>query len=209
MTALLIVGAGGHGKVVADTASAMARWQEFAFLDDARCSDVFDRWPVLGRIDSIASHRDQYSDVVVALGDNWLRLLRLQEFRELGFALPPVIHPTASVSDTAILGDGTVVFAQAVVGCDSTIGLGGIVNTGATVDHDCHLGDGVHISPGAHLAGGVRVAARAWVGIGASVIQSIRIGENATVGAGAVVIADVMPNNTVVGNPAKVVKGHC
>jgi len=209
MTGLLIVGAGGHGKVVADAARETGRWGCLAFLDDVPCDDIFGRWPVLGNIDSIASHRSQYSAVVVALGDNPLRLRRLHEFHELGFLLPTIIHPSATVSDTARLGDGTVVFAQAVVGCDTTIGLGGIVNTGATVDHDCQLGDTVHISPGAHLAGGVSVANCGWVGIGASLIQSIRVGENAIIGAGAVVIADVEAHQTVVGNPARVVKGHC
>ena len=204
---LLIGGAGGHGRVVADAASLTGDWTEIAFVDDGESgeSDGSDShlWPVLGTVTDLLRLAGQYRSFLAACGDATLRLRWLDEAETLGFNLPVLIHPGAIVSQNAKLGAGTVVLAGAVINIGARLGRGCIVNTGGTVDHDCHLGDGVHVCPGAHLAGEVRVGDRAWLGIGSAVRQRIAIGADTTVGAGAVCVSDVSDGSVVVGVPAR------
>jgi sugar O-acyltransferase (sialic acid O-acetyltransferase NeuD family) len=203
MKTLLIIGAGGHGKVVADAALS-AGWGEVAFLDDRGAGQVDPLGlPIVGPTHELASYSARFGSAVVAIG-NAARRLELQESCErAGFVIATVIHPTAAVSRFAKLGAGSVVFAQGVVNAGASLGRACIVNSGATVDHDCELGDGVHVSPGANLAGNVRIGARTWVGIGACVRQGINIGRDSMIAAGAAVIADVPDSATFMGVPAK------
>jgi len=208
MTSLLIIGAGGHGKVVAETAEAMGAWEKIAFLDDRfEALNGSLRWPVSGSFGDAETLQPEYADAVVAVGGASTRLTLLEQLSHEKFYLPSLIHPTAWVSPSARLGEGCVVFAQAAVNADAHIGRGVIINTGATVDHDCMIGDGVHICPGAHLAGEVHIGHASWIGIGASVIQQIRIGAGVTVGAGAVVVDDVRDGVIVAGVPAGILEG--
>ncbi|MCH9671267.1 MAG: acetyltransferase [Gammaproteobacteria bacterium] len=200
---LLIVGAGGHGKVVADVAVATKRWRHIAFADD-RFPEITSvaGLPVLETAMAAEQLCTQYADVIVAIGDNATRLRTFATLAAAGAHFATIIHPTASVSERATLGPGTIVMAQAAVNIESQIASAVIVNTSASVDHDCRISDGAHISPGAHLGGGVSVGIGGWVGIGASVIQQITIGDWAKVGAGACVVRDVNPDTTVIGVPA-------
>lgn len=209
MAGLIIVGAGGHGKVVADTAYEMGAWEKIAFIDDRypEVSSILS-WTIIGRANQAVDFIDEYTDVVVAIGNNTLRLELLEHFEKLGFSIPSIIHPTAFVSKNAILGSGNVIFAQAVVNAGVKIGSGCIINTGATVDHDCNLDNGVHISPGAHLAGTVKIGETSWIGIGSSVIQNVNIGSKVIVGAGAVITKDIPSNVTVVGVPGRIIKAN-
>jgi len=208
MSNLLIVGAGGHGKVVADTAQATGAWEEIAFIDD-RYPELHETLslPVVGKINSISKFKGSFSDIIVAIGDAVFRLSLIQHFVNEGFHLPSLIHPTAWVSQSVEINEGCVVFAQAAVNADVQIGRGSIINTGATVDHDCMIGDGVHICPGVHLAGETHVGHASWIGIGSSVIQQVHIGSGVTVGAGSVVIHGVEAGATVAGVPAMLLKG--
>lgn len=201
---LLVVGAGGHGRVVADAALATERWEEVAFVDDGveRGQRVLGL-PVLGALDSLPALRHEYSAVVVAIGAASERLRLLDHCRSLGFELPVVAHPSASVSLFASLKEGCVVCAQAAVSAGAVLGMGCIVNTAASVDHDCQLESGVHVCPGARLAGDVRVGSGTWIGIGSCVRQGIVIGGGSIIAAGAVVIANVASGVTVMGNPAR------
>ncbi|MCR4442983.1 MAG: acetyltransferase [Peptococcaceae bacterium] len=205
MSGLLIIGAGGHGRVVADAAEEAGRWDKIAFLDDWAAGTAF-KWPVLAKTSEAALFLDEYEDVAVALGDNRLRVEKLNYCEGLGFNLPAVVHPAAAVSKRAEIGAGSVVLAQAAVNAGAVLGRGCIVNTGATVDHDCLLEEGVHLSPGVHLGGEVKVGRFSWLGVGASVINRVTIGRCVTVGAGTVVISDVEDNVTVVGVPGRVIK---
>jgi len=207
MRRLLIAGAGGHGKVVAETAEAMGTWDTIAFLDDrhAELNGTL-RWQVLGGMSGAASLRKEYADIVVAVGHADTRLALLDRFSAEGFNITSVIHPSAWVSPSAQMGEGSAVFASAAINADASIGRGVIINTGATVDHDCHLGDGVHICPGAHLAGDVRLGHGTWIGIGASLVQGVQIGAHAMIGAGAAVIGNIDAHATAVGVPARVVR---
>lgn len=200
---LLIIGAGGHGKVVADTARQQGEWDRFAFLDDdtTRSGSIVGV-PVLGDLRTAAGLRREFPDVVVAIGSADLRLRLIGELAEQGFNLPVVQHPSATISSFASLGRGCVVFAQAAINADVTLGEGCIVNTGSTIDHDCTLADGVHLAPGAHLAGTVRVGRATWIGIGACTRENITIGDYVTIGAGAAVVADIDSGLTVMGVPA-------
>jgi sugar O-acyltransferase (sialic acid O-acetyltransferase NeuD family) len=200
---LAVLGAGGHGKVVADTARR-AGWTEVVFFDD-RWPDVrcVGPWVVAGGTAELLSTHHEFDGTVVAVGDNARRLARLRELSGAGATLPAVVDPGAFVSAHATLGPGSVVLAAAAVNAFAVLGAGCIVNTGASVDHDCVLGDGVHVSPGAHLGGSVRVGEAAWIGLGAAVRDGVVIGCGATVGVGAAVVGDVPERVTVVGVPAK------
>ena len=204
MTSLLILGAGGHGKVVADAALACNCWREIAFLDDRSevLRDVLG-CPVVGVFDSLGAWTARFSHAVVAVGSGRTRIDLIQTATQFGFIVPTIVHPHSTVSPFAVMSPGTVVMAGAVVNADAVVGPGGIINTAATIDHDCRLEAGVHVCPGAHLAGGVTVGARSWIGIGASVKQGARIGCDVTVGAGATVIDDVPDGLIVVGTPAR------
>lgn len=200
---LIIIGAGGHGRVVADAAECMAAFDEIVFVDQ-----LFPQlrstmhWPVVAaRVSELpAEPEDEW---VVGVGDCRARLRIQCELESADRALATVIHPSAVVSRHAVVGAGSVVMAGVCVNVGSVLGRAVIVNTGATVDHDCHLADGVHVSPGVHLAGSVQVGACAWVGIGASVRQGLRIGEHALVGAGAAVVRNVSAGALAVGVPAQ------
>lgn len=208
MKPLCILGAGGHGAVVADAALLSGSWNSVEFFDD--------RWPdeqsahgsrIVGTStvlrERISAGPANSYDVIVAVGDNIRRLELCLQLQAAGARLATVVHPSAVISPTAHIGAGTVVLAGTVVNPYSRTGVACIVNTRASIDHHCSLGDGVHICPGVALAGNVTVDDCAWIGIGACVIQGVVVGRAAVVGAGAAVIANVREGTTVVGCPAR------
>jgi len=202
---LIVIGAGGHGRVIADAAETSGYWSDIAFLDDRYPElTLSGSWPVIGTIEAARNMRKRFSHASVGIGDNVARLKLLNDLRELGFNLPTVVHPTAAISRHAEIAEGTVVFAQAVINVGAKLGMGCIVNTGAKIDHDCVLGVAVHISPGVSLAGGVAIGDYSWIGIGASVKQLIVIGKNVTVGVGSAVIKNLPDGITAVGVPARI-----
>ena len=203
MTRLAVAGAGGHAKVVADAALASG-WSDVAFYDDnlAPHSQV-GPWVVAGSISDLLAGVSPPDGVIVAVGDNAVRLELQRKLEGAGLRVVSVIHPAAVVSTHASIGAGSVILAGAVVNASACLGRGCIVNTCASVDHDCLLADGVHVSPGAHLGGGVAIGSASWIGIGASVKQGVRIGARVVVGAGGAVVSDVPDGTTVVGVPAR------
>lgn len=206
MKRLAILGASGHGKVIADMAIDSG-WQEVVFFDDRHPELAKNgSWPVIGDTKALIAALSSFDGVIVAIGSNATRLHKQNELKALGASLVNIIHPNATISSHAVPGKGCVVMAGAVINIGTTLGDACIVNTGATIDHDCVLGDGVHISPGAHLAGGVVVGFCSWIGMGANVKQLVRIGANVTVGAGAVVVHDFLEPCTVAGVPARVLR---
>jgi sugar O-acyltransferase (sialic acid O-acetyltransferase NeuD family) len=202
---LAILGASGHGKVVADAAE-QSGWQSVTFFDDAWPGLKGNGpWAVEGNAEALLGRLTDFDGVVVAIGNNRIRAVKQAGLVAAGGKIATIVHPSAVVSAHASLDAGSLVFANAVVNACATVGAGVIVNTGAVVEHDCVVGDFAHISPNAVLAGGVTLGPLAWVGSCASVRQLIAVGEASVVGMGAVVTRDVIAGVTVVGNPAKVV----
>lgn len=208
----LILGGGGHARVVIDALKASGGPQPVGILDEdhrlwgTECLGV----PVLGGDELLPQlAKDGASYFVVGLGsvgDNGPRR-RLFELACTHDLVPlGVRHAAAVCSSWAHIGDGSVVFAGAVINAGATIGVNVIVNTGAIVEHDCVVGDHAHIATGARLASAVSVGTLAHIGAGATVRQQIAIGEGAVVGAGAVVIKDVEPWTVVMGVPARPVR---
>jgi sugar O-acyltransferase (sialic acid O-acetyltransferase NeuD family) len=202
---LLIIGAGGHGKVVADAARMSTRWNRIFFIDDIfpknkKCSS----WDIIGSIDTIKL--DPNAEYIVAIGDNHTRFEVFSNLKDRGMRFACIVHPTAYISPESTIGFGTVVLANAVINIGSSLGDCCIVNTSSTIDHDCVIKNSVHISPGVNLAGEVNVGSFSWIGIGAAVRQQVSIGKDVVVGAGAAVVSDIKDNTTVVGIPAKPIK---
>lgn len=201
---LAILGASGHGKVIADAAEQLG-WQSVTFFDDAWPElEENGPWTVKGDTKALATGSSAFDGVVVGIGSNQIRAEKHSELARAGANLVSIVHPSAVISPHASVGAGTVVFANAVVNPCAVVGAGVIVNTGAVVEHDCVIGDFAHISPNAVLAGGVILGQRVWVGACASVRQLIAVGQTSVVGMGAVVTKDVEAGVTVVGNPARV-----
>ena len=208
---LVIWGASGHAKVVADIVRLQGEHEIHGFLDDqdpAAEGRAFCGSRVLGgreRLDEL--HAQGVSHVLFGFGDGAARLRLAALVRERGFALARAIHPRAVVAGDAVVGAGSVIAAGAVIGPATTLGENVIVNTLAGVDHDCAIGDGAHVCPGARLGGWVEVGERAWIGIGATVRDRARVGAGTIVGAGAVVIEDLPDDVVAYGVPARVVRG--
>jgi len=203
MSDILILGAGGHGKVVADILLASGQ-SVSGFLDDnlsTHGSQILGL-PVLGYISSYPQYKPV--GLIMGVGNNLIRQTIVERLKLNTSPLwVTAVHPRAVVSPSVRLNPGTVVMAGAIINPDTYIGSQTIVNTGATIDHDCMIGDYAHVGPGANLAGGIAVGDGVLIGVGAAVAPYRRIGNGAVVGAGAVVVHDVPPGVTVVGVPAK------
>lgn len=195
MKKLVLIGAGGHGKVVAETAEACG-YSDIVFVDQ--------NWPGQqknGRWSIIASADGNVSSLkFCSIGHNDIRA-QIFEKQKL-WNSPVLLHPSAIISPTVQLGAGTLAVAGVIINADVTAGVGTILNTACSVDHDCKLGDFVHISPGARLAGKVSVGSRSWIGIGAVIKEGVTIGKDVIVAAGAAVIDDVKDGARVGGVPA-------
>jgi sugar O-acyltransferase (sialic acid O-acetyltransferase NeuD family) len=199
MSGLIVVGSGGHAKVVIATARAAGHTVSRVVDDDpARLGTEVLGAPVTWPTSPVLADPD--ATVVLAIGNNRIRERIAGEAR-CRFAT--IVHPSAVVDPSARLGAGTVVFAGAVIQPDAALGAHVIVNTAASVDHDCALGDFVHIAPGTHLAGTVTLDTGVFLGIGSVVVPGVRIGAWTTVGAGACVIRDLPSGITAVGTPAR------
>ena len=197
---LVIIGAGGHGSVIADIAR-LNGYESMIFLDDT-CTERADGYPVAGRVEEACRFMAD-SDFILAIGNNAVRE-RIQSWLTVqGASLATLIHPAAVIGEHVTVGAGTAIMAGAVVNPGATIGKGVILNTCASVDHDCRVGDFVHIAVGAHLCGTVTVGDDAFICAGATLINNVSVCKGVTVGAGAVVIRDITEKGTYVGVPAK------
>ncbi len=203
---LLILGAGGHARVVVDIVrTGSAPLLGLLDRDPTLHNTEVDGVPVLGDDDVIAKHAPASVLLVNALGnvakqgDSGLKARRalFEAFKAKGYTFAQVISPAATVSKYARLGEGCHIITRAVVHPGAEIGANTIVNTGAQVDHDCRIGAHVHIAPGAALCGNVTVGEGAHIGAGAVIIENIKVGAGAVVAAGAVIVKDVAAGSTV------------
>lgn len=206
----VIVGAGGHGRVVFDVLVQACEHEVVGFVDSnpTLVGRRVDGKPVHGGLEDLPRLRGELGieAAVIAIGDNGVRREFADRVDRQGFTLINAIHPSANLARNVTLGSNIVIAAGALVCAHCHVGDSVILNTGCLVDHESMIGPGTHVCPGARLAGRVTVEAGAFVGIGATVIQRLRIGCDAIIGAGAVVISDVAPMTTVVGVPAREVK---
>ena len=202
---LLVVGGGGHAKVVIDTLRCLGEHEIVGCTesDSARKGQDFAGIPILVD-DSVweGCLADGVRCMSLGVGDNRRRCNVGEAARRAGFHLPALVHPHAWVSPSAKLGGGVIVMAGAVIQAEAEIGDDVIINTGATVDHDCVVGSGAHIAPGVHLCGNVLIGVGALMGVGCCVVPGAEVGEWAIVGAGSTVIDPVPPGLTFVGTPA-------
>lgn len=199
-----IVGASGHGKVVADTVSQQYPKASISFFDDEYPEKHINGiWDVVGSIKDLIHHPGNYDCAIIAIGNNSIRRQKQQLCIDAGVNITSFIHPRAIVSPFANIGRGVVVLAGAVVNAFAVVGDACIINSNSVVEHDVKLAIGVHICPGANVAGGVEIGFETWVGIGSNVKQLVKIGNKVTIGAGATVIRDVTDDLTIVGSPAK------
>lgn len=203
---LLIIGAGGHGRVVADVALRMNKWQQLTFLDNRNDIKTSMGIRVIGQADDDYSKYISDYDIFVAIGNNKIRERIHNQLERAGATIPTLIHPGAIIGEMVEIGIGSVVMAGVVINCCTKIGKGCIVNTGVTIDHDNSISDFIHISPGSHLAGTVTVGKGSWIGIGAIVSNNVSITSTCTIGAGAVVMKDITEPGTYVGIPARRIK---
>ncbi len=206
---VVIVGAGGHGRVVLDALRQAGKHTPVGFIDadTSRAGASVGGLPVLGAINLLGKLRKQdIRGAIVAIGDNRVRQSYAEEVAQAGLELINVVHPAATVSPSVKLGKNILLAAGAVLSPEVQVEDGVIVNTGAIVDHECRLGAGSHVCPGVVLAGRVTVGEGALVGLGARVLPCLTIGARAVVGAGAVVLEDVAAGTTVAGVPARVIR---
>lgn len=192
---LIIIGAGGHAKVVADIALKLD-YHVLGFLDDFKTGTVMGL-PVLGRLEEIENYR---VPAVIAIGNNGIRS-KIAERYKADYAV--LIHPSAQIGSDVTVGEGTVIMANAVINASAKIGKHCIINTGAIVEHDNLIGDFVHISPNAALCGTVTVGSGTHIGAGAVVKNDVSITDNTTVGIGAAVTKNIESSGVYVGIPVR------
>lgn len=195
---IVLIGAGGHGKVIADILLKTVR-EEIIFYDINPSTDRIYDCEVFSEMPKEIS---SYS-TIVCIGNN---SLRKKNVMQLGGPFTKAIHPFSCIGNNVDIGTGTVVMAGSVINPFVTIGKHCIINTCASIDHDCKIDDFVHVSPNATLCGGISVGEGAHIGAGATIIPGISIGKWVTVGAGAVIIQDVPDFSTAVGNPGRIIK---
>lgn len=201
---LVLLGAGGHARVLAALARA-AGHTLLGVCDPKLAAEGISRWAdldVLG--DDIVLDRLPPDRVALVLGigqlakDN-LRQRLYASWRARGYDFPALVHPSAWIAPGVVVDDGVQVMAGVVIQPGCAIGENSIVNTRAGIDHDCRIGRDVHVAPGATLCGTVTVEDGAFIGAGATVIQGLRIGARAVVGAGVTLVRDLKPSTTILG----------
>lgn len=198
MKKLAIIGASGHGKVIADIAVKNG-YKEIVFLDDNPNAQECAGFRVVGPSEDVDKYSDY--DVIVAIGNASIRKKMHKQVGE--YRLTTLIHPQSVISRRVTIGKGTVVMAGAIINSDTNIGEGCIINTGASVDHDCNIGDFVHVSVGAHVAGTVTIGDGTWIGAGTTVSNNIVICSECMIGCGAVVVSNISESGTYVGSPVR------
>jgi sugar O-acyltransferase (sialic acid O-acetyltransferase NeuD family) len=211
--AIVLLGASGHAKVVADAVRREGRWQLAGFLDqNARPGQRHFGAPVLGTEADLPRLAAELSlaGIFVAIGDNHTRSQAVQRIRsscpQLLFV--SIVHPAATVAEGVLISEGSILMAGATVNADARIGAHCILNTNSSFDHDSTLADFASLAPGVTTGGNVQIGTCTAISLGASVIHGVKIGEHVVVGAGATVLADLPDHVVAYGTPAKVIRSR-
>lgn len=199
---LLIIGASGHGKVVADIAIKMNKWKSIAFLDDDESIMTSMGLEVIGKTVDAFVYKEE-AEFFVAIGNNATRERIQEKFIEEGLNVVSLIHPSAVIGTDVEIGIGTAIMAGVIINSSTKIGKGCIINTSSSLDHDDIIECYVHISPGVRTAGSVGIGKGTWLGIGSVVSNNVNICSGCKVGAGAVVVKDITEPGTYVGVPVR------
>ncbi len=210
MKRLIILGSGGHAKVLISTLKTLRR-EIIGILeqDETYVGQSLSGVSIIGNDDMIQEYTPDEIEIVNGIGSiasTEKRKTIYEKFKLAGYTFSQVIHPAATIMDDVQLGEGVQIMAGAIVQTGCVIGDNAIVNTGAIVEHDCMIGEHVHVAPGAVISGNVQIGAMTHIGTAATVIQGIKIGEGVIIGAGTVVVKDVAPGKKVIGNPARVME---
>ena len=201
MNRLIIIGAGGHGKVIADNALKNG-YKNICFVDDNVTGDVIG-FTVVGTCSDIEHLNDGNTDFIIGIGNNAIRKTIAERYNVNWVS---IVHPTAQIAFNAKIGKGTVVMANAVVNVAATIGNHCIINTSSIVEHDNIIADYVHISPNVALGGTVCIETQTHVGISATISNNVGVCANCIIGAGALVVKDIKESGTYIGVPAENIK---
>lgn len=204
MIDVVILGAGGHGQVIADAIEEAGEMNLLGFLDDNLeiQNQTIAGYRVLGLMKDLSRYVKNVG-VVLGIGDNVARQ-RLFDSLSPDIDTPNIIHPSAVISKRARLGRGVFVGAKAVINTGAVIGDNVIINTSASVDHHCIIGSHSHIAPGSHLAGGSEIGTTTLIGVGSCLCPKIRVGHNCLIGAGSVLNRNIEDHFKAFGNPCKV-----
>lgn len=208
MERIIIVGGGGHARVLLNIVKLSGQYEIIGILDPhLNVGQHISGIPVLGNDDLLEGlYKKGIKNACIAIGsirDNTKRTKLYNIVKVTGFSLPPLTHPNSIISDDVKISEGVQIMAGAIIQTGSVIEKNSIINTGVIVEHDCIIGQHVHLCPGVVISGGCKIQSGAFIGSGATVIQGIKIGSNATVAAGAVVVQDVPDGAQVMGVPAK------
>lgn len=198
---IILIGAGGHGLVVAEIA-LLNGYREVYFLDD-NINKEYD-YPILGKIESFPKYND--CDFFVSIGNNHFRKKIIENLLNENKSLATLIHPSAIISKGCEVGIGTVIMPGAILNCKSKIGQGSIINTASIVEHENEIGNFVHLSPGCHLSGQVKIQDETWLGTGCNVVNNVSICKKCIIGAGSTITDDIDMSGTFVGTPARRIK---
>lgn len=201
MNRLIIIGAGGHGKEIADNVQKNG-YKNICFVDDNMTGDVMG-FPVIGTSADIECLNDGNTDFIIGIGNNAVRKIIAERYNVNWVS---IVHPSAQIAFNAEIGRGTVVMANAVINVCATVGEHCIINTGAIVEHDNVIEDYVHISPNAALGGTVRIGNQTHIGIGSTISNNVGVCANCIIGAGALVVKDIKESGTYIGVPAENIK---
>ncbi len=206
MKKLLILGAGGHAKVVKETAIETGQFNSFYYLDD-NLDLKKNNLNVVGKLKDLFQDkiRKNYSSAFIAIGNSNKRESLFNNLTKAGYNLPLLIHPTSWVSKSAKISNGSLVLANSTIQANVNIGSSVIINNNCSIDHDSIIKDASHICPGVNLAGNVQIGKRVWVGIGSSVIQNIKIGDDVYIGGGSLVTKSIPDSTKAYGVPAKTI----
>ena len=203
MGRLWIIGAGGHGCVLAELAHRMGAWNSIAFLDDYREQPALDLgFEITGDSGTLQSRSRSEDSFLIGLGEN---RRRLELFRCMRSVCSPttLVAPEACVAPSCTIESGSVVMPGAILQAGVRIGEGCILNSGCVIEHGVTLGDGVHVAPGASIGGDATIGDCSWIGIGASVVHGVTISNDIVVGAGGVVAESLVQSGTYAGVPVR------
>lgn len=205
---IVIVGEGGHSKVIKDIIDSIKEYELLGFLDDKYEERLVNGHLFYAPLSTISHLLEDFTDIkfIIAIGDNQVRKDIVHRLNITESFYVTLKHPSSIISSSAQIGVGTVIMPNSVINADAKVGYHSIINTGAVIEHDNDLGNFVHISPHATLTGAVKVEEGAHVGAGSTLIPNVNIGKWSVIGAGATVINNIPSYSLAVGTPAKLKK---